>query len=356
MPIAVKDLIDVAGTITRCGSPLREHAPPAVMDALAVAMLRRAGTRLVGKTALVEFAFGASGLNDWEGTPPNPHDPARIPGGSSSGSAVAVAEGSAAAALGTDTGGSVRIPAALCGVVGMKPSHAAIPTNGVFPLAPSLDHVGILAPDVASVRDVLAALVPSLGSGRQITRIAVDARALEESSPEVARAIDDALRRWRIERRDVTLVPPDDVMRVSTTIMFSEAALTHRAAFASHRDEYSEGVRERIKRGLATKAVDYLAAREEARAMAARVDELLRDVDALVGPTVGFVAPTIEEARRAPALSARLVRYTRLGNVVGLPAISVPVPTGGMPIGLQLMTLRDADALSAAAALEAALR
>ncbi len=354
VPIAVKDLIDVAGVRTRCGSRIREDAPPATSDAPVVAALRRAGARLVGKTALVEFAFGASGINDWEGTPLHPSDPSRIPGGSSSGSAVAVAEGSCAAALGSDTGGSVRIPAAFCGVVGVKPSYGAIPTDGVFPLAPSLDHVGVLAPDVASAREMLAVLAPAIArDGAPPRRVGVDRRALEESASEVARAIEDALRRWGVPLREVSLPDPDEVMRVSTAILFAEAAAVHRETFARQHDAYSPGIRERLEQGAAIRAVDYLAAREDARAMRARVAELLGELDAIAGPTVGFVAPRFDEAR-APELRSRLVRYTRLGNVVGLPVVSVPVPTDGLPVGLQLLTLGDADALAAAAALEAA--
>ncbi len=356
VPVAVKDIVDVAGTITRCGSPIREHAPPASADAPVVAALRGAGARLVGKTALVEFAFGATGLNAWEGTPLHPADPSRIPGGSSSGSAVAVAEGSCAAAIGTDTGGSVRIPAALCGVVGVKPSYGAVSTVGVFPLAPGLDHVGVLAADVASAREVLAVLAPAIArDGREPSRVGVDRRALEESAPEVARAVEDALRRSRLAMRDVTLPHADDVTRVSETLLFAEAAAVHRRTFAERRDAYGESVRGRIERGLAISAADYLAAREDGRAIGARVEEILREVDVIVGPTVGFVAPRLDEAR-APEMGNRLVRYTRLWNVVGLPAISIPVPTSGLPVGLQLLALRDADALAAAAALEASLR
>ncbi len=355
VPVAVKDLIDLAGTRTRCGSRIREVGPPAQTDAAVVTALRRAGARLVGKTALVEFAFGATGINDWEGTPRNPRDPTRIPGGSSSGSAVAVAEGSAAAALGTDTGGSVRIPAALCGVVGIKPSFGAISVAGVFPLAPSLDHVGVLAPDAASTRAVLETLIAGLGEGRAPRRIGIDTRALEESSPEVASAIQAALRRWKVESRDVAVPHPDEVMRVSTTVMYSEAAAVHRQTFEAHRDEYDERVRERIEQGMRIAVVDFLAAREEARVMRERVEAVLAEVNVIVGPTVGFTAPTLEEARSS-AIGNRLVRYTRLGNVIGLPAISVPVPTSGLPIGMQLLTARDADALAAAAALEAVLR
>jgi Asp-tRNA(Asn)/Glu-tRNA(Gln) amidotransferase A subunit family amidase len=355
VPVAIKDLVDIAGHRTRCGSRVREDAPPAAGDAAVVTRLRAAGARLVGKTALVEFAFGATGINEWEGTPRNPRDPARVPGGSSSGSAVSVAEGSAAAALGTDTGGSIRIPAALCGVVGVKPSFGLVPADGVFPLAPSLDHVGVLAPDVASARAILDVIAPPTGAGRAPRAIGVDRRALEESTPEVARAITDALRRWRVDRRDVALPDLDEVASVTTTMLYYEAARVHQATFAARPDAYGAYMRARLERAFAFSDADYAAARERAGAMREQVERVFSDVEVIVGPTVGFVAPTIDEAR-APDASTRLVRFTRLWNAVRFPAISVPVPTPGLPIGLQLAAPNDADALAAAEAFEDATR
>jgi aspartyl-tRNA(Asn)/glutamyl-tRNA(Gln) amidotransferase subunit A len=155
VPVAVKDLIDVAGVPTQAGSRARRDARPATADAPVIAALHREGAALVGKTATDEFAFGITGENEYAGTPLHPHDHSRVVGGSSSGSALAVAEGSAAAALGTDTGGSVRVPAALCGLVGVKPSYGVVSAAGVFPLSTSLDHVGVLAADLASAREIL---------------------------------------------------------------------------------------------------------------------------------------------------------------------------------------------------------
>lgn len=356
MPVAVKDLIDVSGALTRCGSPLREGAPTATADAPAVAALRAAGARLVGKTALHQFAFGATGVNEWEGTPRNPHDRSRIPGGSSSGSAVAVAEGSCVAALGTDTGGSVRVPAALCGVFGVKPSYGLISNAGVFPLAPSLDHVGVLAPNVASAREVLAVLAPGVEwTGRAPRRVGIDRRALEESSRAVSRAVEDALRRWDVEMRDVLLPDPDEVMRASTTLLFAEAADVHREAFQRHPEAYLPSVRERLARGLAIPEDEREAARRSARRMRVEVEELLREVDVVVGPTVAFTAPTLAQAMADPEMGSRLVRWTRLWNLVGLPAASVPLRSARLPVGAQIAARADDDALAAAASLEAAL-
>jgi Asp-tRNA(Asn)/Glu-tRNA(Gln) amidotransferase A subunit family amidase len=353
VPIAIKDLVDVAGTRTRCGSGVRAHAAPASRDAAIVARLRAAGARIVGKTALVEFAFGATGINEWEGTPRNPHDRARIPGGSSSGSAVAVAEGSAAAAIGTDTGGSVRIPAALCGVVGMKPTFGLVSVDGVFPLAPALDHVGVLAPDVASARAVLEVLAP-LDASLPPRRVGIDRRALAESTPEVARAIEAALARWRVTQRDVALPDLDDVAAMTTTLLFYEAAQIHRATYARCRDDYGAYMRDRLERAFAYTAAEYAAARERAREMRDQVERAFGDVDVIAGPAVGFTAPTLEEAR-APDASTRLVRFTRLWNAVGFPAISVPVPATGLPVGVQLAARADGAVLAAAASFERAV-
>jgi len=255
VPVAIKDLIDVAGHPTRCGSAARADAPPASADAPVVDALRRAGARLVGKTALHEFAFGATGVNDHEGTPRNPHDPTRIPGGSSSGSGVAVAEGSAAAALGSDSGGSVRIPAALCGVVGVKPSYGLLPVAGVFPLAPSLDHVGVLAADVASAHAALAAMAP-LGEAPSPRRIGVDRRALSESTREVRDAIEHALRALELPLVDVTLPEPDEVVAATSAILYAEALRVHRESFAAAPDRYGPGMHERLRRAEQISALE----------------------------------------------------------------------------------------------------
>jgi Asp-tRNA(Asn)/Glu-tRNA(Gln) amidotransferase A subunit family amidase len=353
VPVALKDLVDVAGRRTRCGSRVRADASPAERDAAIVTRLRQAGARLSGKTALVEFAFGATGLNDWEGTPRNPHDPTRIAGGSSSGSAVAVAEGSATAAIGTDTGGSVRIPAALCGVVGVKPSYGLVPVDGVFPLAPGLDHVGVLALDVASARGVLAALADSADATAPRSA-GVDRRALDEATPEVARAVEAALRRWGVALREVRLPDLDEVATETTALLYYEAARVHRESFARTPERYGEYMRARLERAFAFTDAEYARSREWARETRAELERVFAEVDVIAGPTVGFVAPTLAEAE-APDMSARLVRFTRLWNAVGFPAISVPVPGPGLPVGIQLAARTDGAALAAAASLEAEL-
>jgi len=358
VPVAVKDLFDVAGAPTRAGSRARRDAPVAASDAAVVAAVRAAGAAIVGKTALHEFAFGTTGVNDFEGTPAHLRDPARIVGGSSSGSAVAVAEGSAAAALGTDTGGSVRIPAALCGLVGMKPSYGVVSLAGVFPLSPTLDHVGVLASDVASAREVLEVIAPTVAwSGGPPRRLGLDRGAFETADPVVARRAEQALARLGGQvLREVVLPDPELVFAVSTAIMFSEAAAGHARRLRQRAADYGRDVRERLALGGAIAARTYLAALRERETLRAVLLLLLLDeFDAIVGPTVPLVAPTREEAAD-PAIPGRLVRNTRLANVVGLPAVSVPIPGDGLPVGLQVLARTDAAALSAAELVWASLR
>lgn len=358
VPLAVKDLIDIAGTPTRCSSAARRDAPTAERDAPVVATLRAAGALIVGKTALHEFAFGATGINRFAGTPRNPRDPDRIPGGSSSGSAVAVAEGSAAIALGTDTGGSVRIPAALCGVVGYKPTYGLLSADGVFPLAPSLDHVGVLAPDVASAREAIAILAPEIRRGAATPRrIGVDRAAIEEADRAVAQVVSEALRAIQdVPLHEVDLPDRDLVVEVSTAIMFSEAAAVHRELLRERSADYGEDVRARLAQGAAIPLATYELALAEGRALRRAVEDVLDEVDAVLGPTVSLLAPRHDAAAADAAMGSRLARNTRLANVTGLPAVSVPLLTAGLPVGLQVLARTDALALAGAALLERALR
>jgi len=189
--LAVKDCIDVAGLPTTVGCPvIAERARPAGRDAPVVAAARRAGAQIVGKTNLAELCWSAVGTNAWSGTPVNPADPRRVPGGSSSGSAVAVAAGEADVALGTDTGGSVRIPAACCGVVGLKTTWGRVPVQGVYPLAPSLDTVGPLGADVAAIELGMRLIEPGFAAGSCELRVA---RVRPETDPEVDAAVETAI-------------------------------------------------------------------------------------------------------------------------------------------------------------------
>jgi len=390
MVLAVKDLVAVAGVPLGAGSRSRAGAPPEPRDAAVVAALRAAGATVAGTVALHELAFGVSGVNDELGFPPHPGDPDRIPGGSSSGSAVAVADGSCDLAVGTDTGGSVRIPAALCGVVGFKPAFGTYRLDGVLPLAPTLDHLGLLARAVATVARAHAVLtgeppsrralvtgsvesqpIPSpesvgIGTEARPPRLAVDRRAVEAAEPVVATAVERTLAAladagWVLVDLDATPAGerwpgPDDVFAVSTTILFAEAAAVHRRLLAAPDGTRAlgEAVAARLHQGAAIPAAEHASAVAAGRAMAADARAVLATVDAVAGPAVPILAPTIEAARSDPTLAHTLVSGTRLGNVTGVPAITVPVPGADLPVGLQLLAATNAAALAAGAEVERA--
>jgi aspartyl-tRNA(Asn)/glutamyl-tRNA(Gln) amidotransferase subunit A len=363
--VGVKDLVAVAGLPLGAGSRTRAAAPPEPRDAAVVAALRAAGAVVAGTVALHELAFGVSGVNDEVGFPPNPHDAGRVPGGSSSGSAVAVADGSCDLAVGTDTGGSVRIPAALCGVVGFKPARGRYPLDGVLPLAPSLDQVGLLARSVAGIATAHHALtgdaLATPPGGVAGLRIGVERAGVDAADVEVAGAIEAALGALAgagCELVDVAWPDRDEVFEVTTTVMFAEAAAVHRALIAGPwADLLGAPVAERLRAGAAIGEGDYRAARAAADRLRVRARAVLDIVDAVVGPTVPIVAPTIEAARRDQALPRRLVAETRLANVAGVAALSLPlpVPAGRLPVGLQVTAASDGRALAAGSALTALL-
>lgn len=357
MTVAVKDLIAVAGHRIGAGSAAWVDEAPAAGDAPVVARLRQLGAVIVGLTALHEIAFGVTGINDVAGWPRNPHDSDRIPGGSSSGSAVAVAQGSAEVAVGTDTGGSLRIPAALCGVVGYKPAYGTYPTQGVLPLSPTLDHVGFMARRVAPLRRLHAAF--GFDTGRDVlpSRVGVGLGDLEEADGPVAERVRGALavlQRRGVSVLEVSWPDADAVVAVSTAVMFAEAAAVHRSTLVDRAARYGEDVRHRLLQGLAIPAATYAAALDRRTELRAQVAAVLAGVDCVVGPTVGLLAPTEEEGRR-PSAPVRLVRHTRLANVVGAPALSLPLPGDGLPVGLQVMARDDARLLGMAAAIERAV-
>ncbi|MCC6435038.1 MAG: amidase [Acidimicrobiales bacterium] len=368
--LAVKDLIAVGGQAVRAGSRARREAPVEPVDAAVVAALRAAGAAVVGTTKLHEFAFGVSGINEWDGTAANPAAPGRVPGGSSSGSAAAVALGAADVALGTDTGGSCRIPAACCSVVGYKPSYGAVDTDGVFPLSPSLDHVGWLAVDVATARRVAEVLgvVPMLGEAAPtgMVRSAADAprvlgvarRAVEDADADTREAfalVESALAATGWQLLDVSWPGGEETFATSTAIMFTEAAYVHRASLPQDPEAYGADVRARLVQGRLYDLPTYLRARERRDRLRARCLQTLSRVTAVVGPTLAVVPPPVAAAADA-AVAARLVANTRLANLTGLPAISVPVPGRTLPVGIQIETVADETAFIVAAALEAALR
>jgi Asp-tRNA(Asn)/Glu-tRNA(Gln) amidotransferase A subunit family amidase len=352
--LAVKDLFAVAGQPIGAGSASHDDAAPEPRDAAAVAALRALGAVPVGLAALHEIAFGVTGVNAHTGTPANPAAPGRVPGGSSGGSAVAVATGSSLLALGTDTGGSVRIPAALCGVVGFKPAYGEYPTDGVLALSPTLDHVGLLAADVTLVRRAHAALGYDPGVSRAPGRVGFVAAELDAADAPVRDAVLAALARLRAAGAEVAPCPWPEAERgvaASTLIMLPEAAQLHRSALAARPECFGDDVRRMLEIGARIDQSAYAGALRDRARLRAEVARILDGVDVVVGPTVGMPAPLLVDADR-PELSARLAANTSLLNVVGVPAVSVPIPGQELPVGLQVIARSSAQALGAAAAIE----
>lgn len=352
--LAVKDLVAVAGRPCRAGSASRQAVGPERAHAPLVARFLENGARLVGTTRLHEFGFGVTGINRFEGMAPNPTDPAAIPGGSSSGSASAVALGLADVAIGTDTGGSCRIPAALCGVVGYKASRR-LGCAGVFPLAPTLDHLGWCTASVGVAR--AAAQAAGLLEGPAdppATRIGVLTAALDDSTPDVASAAAaalDAVGAVGLTVSEVDWPHAALVHAVTTTIMFAEAARVHLASL----EGYGDDVASRIERGRTITATAYLAALSLKDLLTDAFARLIEGYDAIAAPTTTIVAPRPAGAETAE-IAAALVRHTRIDNLTGLPALSLPVASVGHgAVGLHLTGRTDRQLLDCAALVEAAI-
>lgn len=356
LPISLKDLIDVAGEVTTAASRvLANRVAPA--DATVVTRLRAAGAVLIGKTNLHEFALGTTSEDSAFGAVRHPLDPARSAGGSSGGSAAAVACGMGLASIGTDTGGSIRIPAAACGIVGLKPSLNDIPTDGVIPLSTSLDHVGPLTTcvaDAAILWSVLAARpVPDLGKawGNRPSRLSLARLGGyfdDPVAPEVRAAFRgalDVLTRAGISMRDAELPSAAGITQAYVNVVLPEGAAWHRHYLDTRGQDYSPIVRARFESGRSIPATSYIDALAFCRNLRKEVSDLLSNVDALVLPTLPICAPllgageiTIDPARgdRTPVRSAML-KHTQPFNMSGHPAISLPIKAASLPVGLQLV-------------------
>ena len=353
MPISVKDLIDVAGQPTTAASRVR-RGHVAAHDASVVQRLREAGAVLIGKTNLHEFALGTTSEESAFGPVRNPRDVSRSAGGSSGGSAAAVATGMGVASIGTDTGGSIRIPAATCGAVGLKPSLGEVPTAGVVPLSKTLDHVGPLArtvEDAANVWAVIAARpIPRIESRGTLALGAPGGYFTARLTAEVRAAFENALDRLRscgvrIEPR--TVRGTETIVDTYTSISLPEAAHWHAPTIEDRVSDYQPPVRERLERGRAIAAVSYLRAMDTREQLRAAVDAALEGCDALVLPTLPIVAPvlgavdvTMDNGETIPVRAAML-RLTQLFNITGHPAISLPIASAGLPVGMQLVGQRD---------------
>ncbi len=346
-PVSVKDLFDVKGFATRAGSKLLAGAPPAAADAPAVARLRAAGAAIIGHTNMTEFAFSGLGVNPHFGTPANPWDATRIPGGSSSGAAVSVAAGMAAVGLGTDTGGSVRIPAAFCGLAGFKPTQRRSNLRGAVPLSRSLDSVGAIAHVIADCALVDALVGPGESPRVRPARLAglrfavPQVYVLEGLDPAVARAFTRALTALsaagaRIE--DAPFAIPETLpdLLAGGGLVAAESYAWHRPRLDKGRALYDPRVLVRIERGQALSAADYLDLLDLRAARIAEMDAAMIPYDAILMPTVACVAPKLSELAEDAdytRVNALALRNTTVGNLLDLCAASLPCQTpGDLPV------------------------
>jgi amidase len=351
--VAIKDLIDMAGVPTTAGSlVVAESAVPAAADAACLAGLRAAGGQIAGRTNLHELALGVTGINPWFGTPVNPLGPSLAPGGSSSGSAVAVATGEAEVAYGTDTGGSIRIPAACCGISGLKTTWGRIPMDGIRPLAPSFDTVGPMAADVAGLILGMRLLEPGFAVA-DVPGTPRVGRLRVAAAPEVDDAVTEALHAagW-----DASDLDPGDWLTATkwtATLLVAEAYQANKDVLERHADRISPDVAARLDTGRQVAASAAAAAAEGAAWWRAHLAALFERFDLLVMPTLTILPPTLDRA--ADLLESRC---TMPVNLAGVPALALPVPAAGpLPASIQLVSAAGTEErlLAAGSAVEAAV-
>jgi len=372
LPVSIKDLFDVAGEVTLAGSTALDDQPPAERDAPVVARLKAAGAVIVGKTNMTEFAFSGVGINPHYGTPGNPYDRRRIPGGSSAGAPVSVADGQAIVAIGTDTGGSVRIPAALCGIVGFKPTAKRVPRDGAIPLSTTLDSIGPLANSVACC--AIADAVMAGEEAKAPAPVPVDGLrlgvpqsfVLDDLAPEVATSFTDActaLSRAGARIVDLPLKELSEYPALSDRGLLAntEAFAWHEGLMARRGNEYDPRVRSRIEFGRNVGAAAYV------RLIAGRTDWIARvaartaEFDALLMPTVAITAPPIAafaEDKEYFRLNFLILRNTSVINFLDRCAITLPIqPPGAAPVGLMVVGEHGGDhrLLAIASGIEATL-
>jgi aspartyl-tRNA(Asn)/glutamyl-tRNA(Gln) amidotransferase subunit A len=375
VPLSIKDLFDVAGEVTRAGSHVLDDQPKASADAVVVSLLRRAGFIILGKTNMTEFAYSGLGVNAHFGTPLNPFDRAvaRIPGGSTSGGAVSVADGMAPATVGTDTGGSCRIPAAFCGIVGFKPTSRRVARRGVIPLSMSLDSIGPLATSVSCCAALDSILSGGPGEDEESHPVlglrfgVLESYAVEHLDDQVAAAYQSALTRLSqrgVQLKPVTLPELSELPAINRNggLVGAEAYAWHRKLLETRSEFYDPWVRARFDAGKGQSAADYIDLLNHRARIVAAVRAKTRVYDALVLPTVQMVPPTIRELNdqeRSNAINVLCLRNTAIGNFLDRPAISIPCHApGGAPVGLMLMGETDDDRrlLSIARGVEYAVR
>jgi aspartyl-tRNA(Asn)/glutamyl-tRNA(Gln) amidotransferase subunit A len=344
--VAVKDLVDVAGLVTTAGGIILPNQP-AEHDAPVIQRIRREGCLVIGKTNMHEFAFGVTSANPHYGTVRNPHDPGRVAGGSSGGSAVAVAAGMCDWAIGSDTGGSIRIPASLCGVAGFKPALGSIDTSGVVPLSWSLDTLGPLGPDIARTARAFAMM-----SGEIVPTHHLDRPRLAIPAGWIAGLDEPTERAWRLVSAglpEIDFVDRDQLFRTGLTILLVEAATYHRRWAADFPQKYGADVLAHIQRGLGILGVDFEEALRERPRLQENAVRAMEGVDALLLPATAIVAPPVDAGNE---VREPLSRFTRPFNTTGQPVAVLPAPVRGLPVGMQVVGHTNADTLHAAMWLE----
>ena len=358
LPVSIKNLCNVAGETTLAGSKALDDAPPAKQDAPVVARLRAAGAVVVGSTNMSEFAFSGVGANPHYGTPGNPADRKRAPGGSSSGAAVSVGDQMAVAALGTDTGGSVRIPSAVCGLVGLKPTARRVPIDGVVPLSTSLDSIGPLANSVEC-----CAIVDAVFAGKPIVvpeaarlsglRFGIPRQfVMDDLDPVVANAFERACKALsaqgaKIEQVDLPQLNELPAINAKGGFAASEAYAWHQKLIARRGNLYDPFVHPRIMRGKEMSAADYIDLLHARTDLQKRVSAVTQNYDAVISPTCAITAPTLEEVATPEGFTKKnllLLRNTTIGNFLDRCAISLPCHAAGeLPVGFMLMAESMAD-------------